>query len=346
VVTRSDNELSDLDELFVRAERNGVVVERLTAEDVQRLEPEARTVGEALYSPTTSSVDPREVVASLVDDAAAAGIEVRTGTVYRRRRPGGLMTSRGAVAAGYVVNTAGLYADRIARDYGFGEQYGILPFRGLYLHYVGSAPVPKCHVYPVPRLDNPFLGVHWTTHANGRVTIGPTAIPAFWREHYKGLSNFKFNEVLEIGIRESGLWLRNTQGFRALAWNEMRKRSKRKLVRLARGLVGESTATGEWAWGSPGVRAQLFDTKKRRLEMDFVCLGDDKSFHVLNAVSPAFTCALPFARHVVAEIESRLPGNRSRGRTESHFTEVQDIVPIESNILPTAHSGSGASLNE
>jgi len=29
--------------------------------------------------------------------------------------------------------------------------------------------------------------------------------------------------------------------------------------------------------------------------MDFVTEGDERSLHILNAVSPAFTCALPFA---------------------------------------------------
>ena len=48
-------------------------------------------------------------------------------------------------------------------------------------------------------------------------------------------------------------------------------------------------------WGEPGIRAQLLNIRKRKLEMDFVTEGDDKSLHILNAVSPAFTCALPFA---------------------------------------------------
>jgi len=36
--------------------------------------------------------------------------------------------------------------------------------------------------------------------------------------------------------------------------------------------------------------------------MDFVLEGDDRSFHVLNAVSPGWTCSIPFARHVVDRI--------------------------------------------
>jgi hypothetical protein len=36
--------------------------------------------------------------------------------------------------------------------------------------------------------------------------------------------------------------------------------------------------------------------------MDFRHEGDDRSFHVLNAVSPGFTCSMPFAGHLCDEI--------------------------------------------
>jgi len=36
--------------------------------------------------------------------------------------------------------------------------------------------------------------------------------------------------------------------------------------------------------------------------MDFRYEGDDRSFHVLNAVSPAFTCAIPFCAYLVDQI--------------------------------------------
>jgi hypothetical protein len=44
------------------------------------------------------------------------------------------------------------------------------------------------------------------------------------------------------------------------------------------------------------------DIRTRRLEMDFVLQGDNKSFHVLNAVSPGWTCSIPFAAHVCDQI--------------------------------------------
>ncbi len=313
VVTRSEAELPALSELFERASRNGVEVERVAADDVQRIDPQARSVGPALYSPTTSTVDPPEVLAALTTDAAAQGVEIRTGTAYQGLRSGRAVTSDGEISAGFVVNVAGLHADRIARDFGFAEGYRILPFRGLYSVYLGPEPCPRVHIYPVPRLDYPFLGVHWTATVDGGMKIGPTAIPALWREHYRGLANLRLSEMLEIGLREADLWIRDSFGFRRLAWLEIQKYSRRRLVRLARELVSDSAATGRWRWGSIGVRAQLLDVRTRRLEMDFRCEGDNRSYHVLNAVSPAFTCALPFARHVVDDIERSLDGGGSAG---------------------------------
>ena len=58
-------------------------------------------------------------------------------------------------------------------------------------------------------------------------------------------------------------------------------------------------------WGRPGIRTQLLDITTKKLEMDFVLEGDRRSTHVLNAVSPTFTCSLPFAAHVCDEIERR-----------------------------------------
>ena len=136
--------------------------------------------------------------------------------------------------------------------------------------------------------------------------IGPTAIPAFWREHYGGLANFDLRECAEILACEAGLLLRNDGDFRSLAWEEARKYSRRRIVELAAQLV-EGTRPAQYRqWGMAGIRAQLFDLETRTLELDFRCEGDDRSFHVLNAVSPGFTCALPFAAYVTDQIEARV----------------------------------------
>jgi L-2-hydroxyglutarate oxidase LhgO len=54
--------------------------------------------------------------------------------------------------------------------------------------------------------------------------------------------------------------------------------------------------------GHPGVRAQLLHVPTGKLEMDFVVEGDERSTHMLNAVSPAWTSSLAVADYVVARI--------------------------------------------
>jgi len=307
VVAKDAADLAGLEELQRRGRTNGVELEVLSVDDVRRLEPRARTYERALFSPSTATVDPAEIVASLVRDARAAGIVLLTGAAYQGRARGrAVLTSAGTIDAGYVVNAAGLYADRVARDFGFSERYRILPFRGRYLVAPPGALGVRTHVYPVPALANPFLGVHVTRAVDGSVKIGPTATPAFWREQYDGWRNFKLEECLSIAGRELGMLVRNDFGFRRLALAELRAYGRRGLVRRAARLVDGVRAARFRRWGRPGIRAQLFDVRERRLEMDFRYEGDDRSFHVLNAVSPAFTCALPLAEYLVQRIEERL----------------------------------------
>ncbi len=86
----------------------------------------------------------------------------------------------------------------------------------------------------------------------------------------------------------------------------MQKYSKKKLVQLAGTLLKNINKDDFKQWGKPGIRAQLINIKTKQLEMDFKYEGDDKSFHVLNAVSPAFTCALPFSEFIVDKIKKAL----------------------------------------
>ena len=308
VVARTEEEAGVFDVLMSRARANGVRLERITDREAREIEPSVRTHGGALFSPDTASVNARQVVESLAADVSKDGVDLRMGEQYLGRDEGVVRTTSGSIPCGYVINAAGLHADRIARDYGFARSVRILPFRGVYL-VAERADFLRTHVYPVPELDYPFLGVHFTLAVDGRIKIGPTAMPALWREHYRGLTNFHLEELLDVLRLEIPLFLRNKFGFRRLAIREIGKYSRRRLVDQASGMLRLKLRPSHWHWGSPGIRAQLFDLDTRRLEMDFRFEGDDQSFHILNAVSPAFTCALPFSVYLADEIESRLGGS-------------------------------------
>jgi L-2-hydroxyglutarate oxidase LhgO len=303
VVARDASDLPQLDELQRRGKANGVELKSMTAAEAKAIEPRVRTFERALFSPTTSTADPAQVLCSMKQDALGQGIIIHQNAAYLGRANGRLATRAGDFEAGCVINAAGLYADRVARDFGFSEDYRIVPFKGIYLYSEEPPGALRTNVYPVPDLRNPFLGVHFTVTVAGKSKIGPTAIPAFWREQYKGMENFKLNEFAEILFRDLGLLLFAGFDLKRIAVEETLKYFRRRLVSLASPLVEGVKPEDYRHWGKPGIRAQLMNIKTRKLEMDFVIQGDAKSLHVLNAVSPAWTCSIPFAGYVCDQVQ-------------------------------------------
>ena len=306
VVARDRTEHAGLDELLRRGRTNGITLESISEKEAKEIEPRVKTFQRALFSPATSTVDPALVMQAMKKDALEEGVQLHCGVRYLSLHKQQVATSGGTYDAGYVVNAAGLYADRIARDFGFADRYRILPFKGLYLYSTEPPGAIRTNIYPVPDLKNPFLGVHFTVAASGKAKIGPTAIPGLWREQYEGMTNFRLNEFLEVATRAVGLLASSNFDFKALAVREAAKYSKSKMVSLASDLAEGVKPEHYQSWGKPGIRAQLLDIKKRKLEMDFVLEGDKRSMHVLNAVSPAFTCSLPFSEYVCERIEAHL----------------------------------------
>lgn len=305
VVARNADEEARLEILLERARANDVPVEPVDEAAARRIEPLAQTHGRALWSPSTAVVDPTEVMTAIAAEAERQRIEIHTETAWRGRRGTTVITERGDIDAGYLVNAAGLFADRIAEAYGFGEGLRILPFRGAYLYAKADAPPLRVHVYPVPDLAMPFLGVHFTLTVDGAVKIGPTAFPLPWREAYGlgSVDRFSLRELLETAGASLAM-LGTDPSFRRHALAETPKLFGAELVRSAAELVPSYRPEHFERWGRPGIRAQLYDEKARRLVMDFRFAGDDRSMHVLNAVSPAFTCSLPFAEMVADAIEA------------------------------------------
>jgi len=309
VVARTAADHPQMDELLRRGAANGVVLESISEAEARRIEPRVKTCERAIWSPATATADPTAVLAAMREDAEREGITFALADGFRRRRGDEVESARTTWHAGYVVNAAGLHADRIARQYGFSDRYRILPFKGLYLYSDDAGGHFNTNIYPVPDLRNPFLGVHFTVTVDGHAKIGPTAIPAFWREQYAGLSGFDVRDLAEIAALQCGLLFSAGFEFRRLAVEELRKYRRRHLVALAGDLATDVRPEHWRRWGRAGIRAQLLDIRTRKLEMDFVIEGDDRSMHVLNAVSPGWTCSLPFASYVVDAIEGRWPGS-------------------------------------
>ena len=211
----------------------------------------------------------------------------------------------GRVAAGHIINAAGLYADTVAHWFSFGQDYRMLPFKGLYWYGNWEPGRLQRHVYPVPDPRNPFLGVHLTVTVDGRAKIGPTAIPALWREDYGGVNGLRGDELWDV-VRSYPRFLTSKHhDVPGLLRAELPKYSRSYLVKQAAALVPSVRPSDFTERGKPGVRAQLLHVPSGKLEMDFVVEGDEQSTHMLNAVSPAWTSSLAVADYVVAGIVDR-----------------------------------------
>jgi len=302
VVAQHHDDWPALDTLRVRAQANGVPVELIDAHQVRALEPLARTVDRALWSPSTSSAAPSAVLEALAGRVRRRGGEMRLGAEVVSASPGVVVTRTESLHVGHVVNAAGLQADRVARWFGLCDDYAVLPFKGLYWHATWPSNRLRRHVYPVPDPRNPFLGVHVSVTVDGRVKIGPTAIPALWRESYGGLAGASGCEIADV-LRRYPRFLRSSHhDVPALLRAELPKLSRRHLVAEAARLVPSIRPEDFTTRGLPGVRAQLLHLPTGRLEMDFVVRHDEHSTHLLNAVSPAWTSSLAVAEHVVTQV--------------------------------------------
>lgn len=308
VVATDESELQSLFELEKRGKVNRVDVRLIDEKELSEIEPNAVTCQHALYSPNTATVDPVEICQCLKKELQAKRIKFYFEEPYLKKLSNHTVQTRNrSIEAGRIINAGGLYADKIAKDFGFSQDYTIIPFKGIYLKYTRPDKPVHTNIYPVPNLKNPFLGVHYTITVDGAIKIGPTSIPAFWRENYQGGANFRAGELCNILSWEAKLFLLNSFGFRSLAIDEVKKYDRNYFTGLAAKMVKSIDAKGFNEWSKPGIRAQLLNVHTNELVMDFVVEGDAHSTHVLNAVSPAFTSSMPFAKWVVEKYVGECP---------------------------------------
>ncbi len=306
VVATTDDEERRLETLARRARQNGVSVELLhDPETIRAIEPHAN--GRAgLFAPEAASIDSTAYVRALIDDAVDAGVDLRLNTRFKRQKSDGeshvLHTTQGRLRADYVLNTAGVHADRVAEAFDIEIGHKIIPFRGEY--YELTAPdLCETMIYPMPDPTFPFLGVHFTRRADGSVIVGPNAVLAFGREAYDTWS-VDFHDFLDIfgyvGFRN----LLKDRRMLSMAIAELDKSvRKSSFVAAARRLVPDLDPS-QLRPGFAGIRAQLV-SPEGELVMDPQFVHGPRSSHVLNAVSPGLTSSLAFGDYLVDDVLDR-----------------------------------------
>jgi len=306
VVASYPHELPAMEELHRRGIENGLEgLRRLSSAEIREIEPHATGVA-ALSVPEAGVVDypavTRHLASGLQGDVILGfGVSAIANAV-----DGVTISSEGSsVRAKFVVNTAGLHSDRVARMAGVEPPVQIIPFRGEYYTLTpDAASLVNALIYPVPDPRFPFLGVHFTRRVDGSVEVGPNAVLALGREHYRG-SRPNAGDVAET-LRYAGFRKLVGRYWRTGAAEAWRSARRSTYARSARVLV-PSIQPEHLETGGAGIRAQAV-TPDGALVDDFSIVQTDSAVHVLNAPSPGATASLAIGSHIAALVAQRLGG--------------------------------------
>ena len=307
VVARNEDENQRIDTLFERGIKNGVDIELKSADELKLFEPLAVTHGRFLWSPSTGVSDPKAINQALLNDFVSLGgkidFETELTLILRNSE---IQDGSNQYDAKHFINTAGAQSDRIARKVDVGLEYAMLPFMGVYRATEEKNLPLKRLVYPVPHPINPFLGVHFTLTVDHKVKIGPTAIPISGREQYSFIEGWSASDIGQAFKGMKSLIRGDSHDLRAILKTEWPKIIQSRLVRESTELVPSADQVNNWAKKPPGIRSQLVHLPSGKLEQDFVVRSEANATHILNAVSPGWTSAIPFANWIVLKISGVL----------------------------------------
>ena len=178
-VAQDETDVETLHRLKEQGEANGVPgLEILDHIQMQIKQPGVGGI-QALWSPSTGIICPYGLTIALAENAVANGVKFFVGhevTAIQKDETGfNVSTSPGSrFKAPVLINSAGLYADRMCHMLGLTE-HKIYPCRGEYLildkRLGGSLSVL---VYPAPRKGGAGLGIHLTNTVDENILIGPS----------------------------------------------------------------------------------------------------------------------------------------------------------------------------
>lgn len=306
-----ESEVATLNELYRRGQANGVKCKIIGPAEIKEIEPHLAAI-KGIYVPETGIIDYKQMAQKLRQLISEQGGEISVNCkLFKCKKNSNritLITSKEEIETKYVINCAGLYSDTVAGILGFKSDLKIIPFRGEYYDLKKEYNhLCRTLIYPVPNMNFPFLGVHFTRrldflgHDSG-VECGPNAVLAFAKEGYKK------TDVNPVELLQSLSY----PGFLRLAkkyWREgsdeiLRSYSKSLFTKALQRLIPEVTEEHLTTGGS-GVRAQAIRSNGTLVD-DFEIVADGNIINVLNAPSPGATSCLNIGTYINSLLQSRI----------------------------------------
>lgn len=306
IIASSEKDLNVINLLLRNAKNNGVNANLLDEKEIKEIEPYASPFEAGIFCPDTAVIDGLEVVSKLKYLLELEGVKfffnISIKDVNIKKKE--LISYSDSFYYSFIYNCAGAGADLVAKKFGFAENYTLIPFKGLYYKVKDTKKyLVRGNIYPVPDMQQPFLGLHLTKVISGDIYIGPTAMPAFGRENYGIFDGLNFSETIQISRTLIMMYIKNNQNFRNLVYSESKKYFKSYFFNSAKKLVNSLASDDIEKTPKVGIRPQIVNTKTFLLETDFLLEKDISSIHVLNTISPAFTSAFKLAELIVDQAE-------------------------------------------
>lgn len=274
VIARTEEERKDLEKLKAMGEGNGVEgLTIISGEELKKREPNLDALY-ALYSPVAGIIPPSLFTIALAENALDNGVRVHVNTqvtaIKRVNNGYEVTTNQGVFYADLVVNSAGLYADKISAMIGIND-YKLYPCRGEYLILDKNCRnLINAPAYPVPPKIAGVLGVHFTTTLDGNILIGPS-------EEF-------------INTREDT------------------RTTKEKFMQLIDGAKNllPSIPLNQIIYGFSSVRSKITPPEEKG-SRDFIIHEDDENFiNMIGMESPGLTSSPAIAKMIVGMIKEKI----------------------------------------
>ena len=302
IIATTSEELEILNSLVIRAKQHKLTIETLNQEQLKKREPLCQGL-KAIFIPSTAIVNYRNITKKMLAMIAEHGGKISYSTKVTGLNENlsyvEVSTDRGNFYADKLIGCVGIMSDSLVEMLGLKPNFKMIPFKGEYFLLPPKYNNSFNHlIYPVPKPELPFLGVHITQMINGSVTVGPNAVLALKKYGY-AKTDISFKELFDIlnysGFRK--MFLKNFNTGLLEIKNSLFKKSYLKLVRKYCPQIELKDLTKHPA----GIRAQAI-TATGDLVEDFLFITSQHSFIVANAPSPGATSAIPIAQHIVSQV--------------------------------------------
>ena len=300
IVATNDHESSVLENLY-QNRKDELNLKLLSEAQVTSIEPHLRS-SLAILSPETGIIDWQEFAQTVLKIARDRGVKLLTNAYVTHIDESSkyveikILNDVKKIRTKKLICCAGLQSDRLMKLSGLQSNVRIIPFKGTYFYLnQDKSNLFKKLIYPTPNLGTPFLGIHFTKHINGSVSVGPSASLSFTREGYNGFS-LNFKDTADIFFYK-GFWkfLINQKKFIV---NEAMIAFSKKLYLDQCKKFYDGLSLSDIHYSKCGIRAQAVDQDGNFVQ-DFLFAKTEKILHVLNAPSPAATSCFPISKYII-----------------------------------------------